>query len=74
MGAGDGCRFCKTGNKYPILSRQRHERRLNCRTYCNFLSGDRPTRTGTKKDVGVILLLIPLSGLGEPINQNKQRS
>ena len=27
-----------------------------------------------KKDVGVILLLIPLSGLGEPINQNKQRS
>lgn len=27
-----------------------------------------------KKDVGVLLMLIPNKGLGEPINKNKQRS
>lgn len=64
MGARDGCLFGKTENKYPIPSRQKHEERLNCCTYCNFLSGDRPTRTGTKKDVGVILLLTLGTGLG----------
>lgn len=37
MGAGGGCRFCKTGNKYPIQSRQKHEERLNRRTCCNIL-------------------------------------
>ena len=33
-----------------------------------------PSRTGTKKDVGVLLLFIPSSDLGELIERDKQRS